>query len=181
MHGLKEPLAQVDHARLADSTLGASFLLTHDRGRSKPSLRPRATPDEKETPPKAHCGAETHARISVDRILVFERRLSACRPLRTTVKYENHRSPERVCLHTGSELVPSRPCFAMRSCGAPSGVHMYPRRSAHRGEDLPLAARALGSRGAAGASTRRAHTHNTQQSQRQQRGEIVRANSAEHR
>ena len=62
MHGLKEPLAQVDHARLADSTLGASFLLTHDRGRSKPSLRPRATPDEKETPPKAHCGAETHAR-----------------------------------------------------------------------------------------------------------------------
>jgi hypothetical protein len=44
---------EVDHARLADSTLGASFLLTHDRGRSKPSLRPRARPDEKETPPKA--------------------------------------------------------------------------------------------------------------------------------
>ena len=176
MHGLKEPLAQVDHARLADSTLGASFLLTHDRGRSKPSLRPRATPDEKETPPKAHCGAETHARISVDRILVFERRLSASRPLRTTVKYENHRSPERVCLHTGSELVPSRPCFAMRSCGAPSGVHV-PAARTYRSRR----ARALGSRGAAGASTRRAHTHNTQQSQRQQRGEIVRANSAEHR
>lgn len=174
MHGLKEPLAQVDHARLADSTLGASFLLTHDRGRSKPSLRPRATPDEKETPPKAHCGAETHARIS-DRILSSSR-LSASRPLRTTVKYENHRSPERVCLHTGSELVPSRPCFAMRSCGAPSGVHVpAARRRTVRG------ARALGSRGAAGASTRRAHTHNTQQSQRQQRGEIVRANSAEHR
>jgi hypothetical protein len=177
MHGLKEPLAQVDHARarLADSTLGASFLLTHDRGRSKPSLRPRATPDEKETPPKAHCGAETHARIS-DRILSSSR-LSASRPLRTTVKYENHRSPERVCLHTGSELVPSRPCFAMRSCGAPSGVHV----PAAPEDFVPFAARALGSRGAAGASTRRAHTHNTQQSQRQQRGEIVRANSAEHR
>ena len=186
MHGLKEPLAQVDHARLADSTLGASFLLTHDRGRSKPSLRPRATPDEKETPPKAHCGAETHARISVDRILVFERRLSASRPLRTTVKYENHRSPERVCLHTGSELIPSRPCFAMRSCGAPS-AYMYTRnrtlwtlldvRVRRSAGARPRAAR----RGRAPASTRRAHTHNTQQSQRQQRGEIVRANSAEHR
>ena len=184
MHGLKEPLAQVDHARLADSTLGASFLLTHDRGRSKPSLRPRATPDEKETPPKAHCGAETHARIS-DRILSSSR-LSASRPLRTTVKYENHRSPERVCLHTGSELIPSRPCFAMRSCGAPSAyMYPYPERLPSRtpssARRAPRALLARARRGRAPASTRRAHTHNTQQSQRQQRGEIVRANSAEHR
>ena len=178
MHGLKEPLAQVDHARLADSTLGASFLLTHDRGRSKPSLRPRATPDEKETPPKAHCGAETHARIS-DRILSSSR-LSASRPLRTTVKYENHRSPERVCLHTGSELIPSRPCFAMRSCGAPS-AYMYPERLESTPPVRPGARPRAARRGRAPASTRRAHTHNTQQSQRQQRGEIVRANSAEHR